>query len=532
MARRFNVAGACNPKLHYMADITGRLEKIKTLIDGGEYFTINRARQYGKTTTIAALSDYLKDDYVVLSLDFQRIENEDFTSGIVFSKSFVRYLLRTVRNRRNPVLGLQEQSLTQLETAAQNEEHFTLSRMFELLSDLCDLAEKPVVLIIDEVDSATNNQVFLDFLAQLRSYYLDRENSPAFHSVIFAGVTDVKNIRRKIRPDAAHKVNSPWNIAADFLVDMSLGVADIRGMLEQYEEDYHTGMDIEMMAELIHYATSGYPFLVSRLCQLLDERIAGTETFPDRKAAWTKQGYIEAEKMLTHERNTLFDSLTGKLADYSDLKNMLKAMLFNGLTVSFAPGNQVIEMAAMYGFIRNAEGAAAVANRIFETVLYNLFLSEEEVSSAIYASAVTDKYHFIKGGRLDMKLVLERFVQTFADLYRDESEKFKEEIGRKYFMLFLRPIINGTGHSYVEARTRNMRRTDIVVNYHGEEYVIELKIWCGQKYHADGEQQIMEYMDYYGVKTGYLLTFCFSQDEEIGVREVRFGNRTLVEAIV
>ncbi len=39
---------------------------------------------------------------------------------------------------------------------------------------------KPIVLMIDEVDSASNNQVFIDFLAQLRGYYLDRERRSIF----------------------------------------------------------------------------------------------------------------------------------------------------------------------------------------------------------------------------------------------------------------------------------------------------------------------------------------------------------------
>lgn len=56
MTRTFNVTGSCDTQLHYMVDITDRLEKIKVLIDNGDYFTINRARQYGKTTTIRALT--------------------------------------------------------------------------------------------------------------------------------------------------------------------------------------------------------------------------------------------------------------------------------------------------------------------------------------------------------------------------------------------------------------------------------------------------------------------------------------------
>ncbi len=219
------------------------------------------------------------------------------------------------------------------------------------------------------------------------AYYLNREILPTFQSVILAGVVDVKNVKIKIRSEQEHKTNSPWNIATDFLVDMSFDKDDIKGMLKQYEADYETGMDLDEMAGLISDSTSGYPFLVSRICQLLDERVAGSGRFPHRTEAWTKAGYIEAEKILIHEKNTLFESLTGKLEDFPELAQILKAILFNGLPMSYAAGNQAIEVASMFGFVRNVDGNLAVANRIFETYLYNLFLSEEEVSNAVYATA-------------------------------------------------------------------------------------------------------------------------------------------------
>ncbi len=532
MARRFNVTGSCDPQLHYMVDITSRLKKIKELIDSGAYFTINRARQYGKTTTLSALAEYLKNDYIVISLDFQMLGNAEFSDELVFSAAFSEYFVDTVNEDQNMIELLDAPSLEELRIASKKTQLFSLRKLFTILSKLCKTAKKPIVLIIDEVDSATNNQVFLDFLAQLRAYYLKRRKLPIFQSVILAGVYDVKNIKIRIRSDAEHKVNSTWNIATDFLVDMSFHKKDIKGMLDQYEGDHHTGMDLDLIVGLIYDSTSGYPFLVSKLCQLLDERIVGSDQFPDESDAWTESGYLEAEKMLTHEKNTLFESLTGKLIDSPELKQMLQAILFNGRPISYVTGNQSIEIAAMFGFVKNVDGTVMVANRIFENVLYNLFLSEEEVDSAVYASAVTEKYQFIKDGHLDMKLVLERFVKCFADLYKDEDEKFKEEIGRKYFMLFLRPIINGTGHSYVEARTRDMKRTDIIVDYKGEQFVIELKIWRGPKYHADGEKQTAEYLDYYELKKGYMLTFSFNENKEIGVKEIQYGDRVLVEAVV
>ena len=65
------------------------------------------------------------------------------------------------------------------------DKYFSLKELFEQLSDLCAAAEKKIVLMIDEVDSASNNQVFLDFLAQLRAQYIERDIQPTFRAVIF-----------------------------------------------------------------------------------------------------------------------------------------------------------------------------------------------------------------------------------------------------------------------------------------------------------------------------------------------------------
>ena len=56
-----------------MVDTEKRFRAVENLIDKGRYFTINRARQYGKTTTIDALSKALKHEYEVVSLSFEGI---------------------------------------------------------------------------------------------------------------------------------------------------------------------------------------------------------------------------------------------------------------------------------------------------------------------------------------------------------------------------------------------------------------------------------------------------------------------------
>lgn len=94
MTKIFNVTADCKPAQHYMVNLNERLMEIKKLIDAGQYFTINRARQYGKTTTLRALNRYLQTDYVVVLMDFQTFGAEEFKNENTFALSFLRAFLR------------------------------------------------------------------------------------------------------------------------------------------------------------------------------------------------------------------------------------------------------------------------------------------------------------------------------------------------------------------------------------------------------------------------------------------------------
>lgn len=529
MAKFFNVNGICRPDRHYMVDLGIKLKKIKAMIDHGQYFTINRARQYGKTTTLRALSDYLKNDYTVVSLDFQKLSSLDFENESAFVNSLAREVIKRIRT----AVDIPDKPKTKLlELAGARDAHTRMAEIFDCFSDWCGQSKKPIVLIIDEVDTATNNQVFLDFLAQLRAAYLDNDITPTFQSVILAGVYDVRNIKRKLRPDEEHKTNSPWNIAAPFRINLSFSAEEIAGMLQNYESDFYTGMDIGEMSRLIYDYTSGYPYLVSSLCKLMDEEVPGTTDFPDKHSSWTKPGFMEAEKLLLAENNTLFQSLTGKLADYPELRSVLYNLLFQGRPIPYVPQNQYIDVAAMFGFIKNKNGSAVISNRIFESVLYNLFISEEFSANKMYDAGEQEKSRFIVGGHLNVRGILEKFVETFDDLYGDRDETFVEDVGRRYFMLFLKPIINGVGNCYVESETRNRERTDLVIDYRGEQFIIEAKIWHGDAYNTRGEKQLSDYLDYFHLNKGYMLSFNFNKKKKIGVREIVLGDKLLIEAVV
>ncbi len=70
------------------------------------------------------------------------------------------------------------------------------------------------------------------------------------------------------------------------------------------------------------------------------------------------------------------------------------------------------------------------------------------------------------------------------------------------------------------------------MDYLGEQFVIELKIWRGNEYNERGERQLADYLDYYHKEKGYLLSFNFNQKKEVGVKEIRVGDKVIVEAVV
>lgn len=72
----------------------------------------------------------------------------------------------------------------------------------------------------------------------------------------------------------------------------------------------------------------------------------------------------------------------------------------------------------------------------------------------------------------------------------------------------------------------------MIVDYHGEQYVIEMKIWHGEEYNNRGEQQLAGYLNDYHINTGYMLSFNFNKKKEIGVKEIVLGDKLLIEAVV
>jgi hypothetical protein len=502
--KKFNVTGVCIPEEHYMVNTQEKQARIMSLIQDGKYFTINRARQFGKTTMLMQLNRQLNSipEYTCIRLTFEGVGDEMFSDDEAFCKEFLIQINESLHfNGYDSADKWLDDSIKGFSSLGRH------------ISKLCN--GKKIVLLVDEVDATVNNKVFLRFLGMLRSLFLKRAEKAAntFHSVILAGVHDIKNIKSKLISAGLHNMqnehegeyNSPWNIATNFDVDMFFTATEISTMLTDYDNEHGVGMNIIAVAEEIFRFTNGYPYLVSRVCQYIDEKTN----------LWTVEGVRGAVKVIATERSVLKDDIFKNLENNKEIYDFMYSLLIGEGQRKVALFDPVVERCAMFGFITiDSLGMAGVGNMIFEMAMTEYFISKENSTSAIARQVCNGMYKEItSGGKFNMELCLQRFAEHYDEIYSSADETFLERHGRLIFLSFLRPLVNGVGFFHIESQFTDMRRMDVVVDYGREQFIIELKLWKGEKAQERAYEQLLDYMNSKMLDNGYLLTFDFRKNE-------------------
>ena len=492
------------------------------LIEIGEYFAINRPRQYGKTTMLFNIARILRqnDKYILSKMSFEGIGDTIFENEQSFSPRFVGMLAHSLEmfypDIAAKVLTLGNE-VTDLETLS------------EFITRFVKEVDREVVLLIDEVDKSSNNQLFVSFLAMLRDKFLKRDSGEdvTFQSVILAGVHDVKSLKLKIREGEEVKINSPWNIAADFNVDMSFNPAEIKTMLVDYAEDKGVEMDFDAIADRIRYYTSGYPFLVSKICKNIDEEEADQNPDYDPKH-WTLDDIDWSFRWATRPTYTTtnFDDLIKNLENNTKLYNMSFDIVIHGMKLLASYDNPFVNLGCTYGIFSSLGGMLRISNRVYEQRLYTYMMSKQETATSGEPRLSRPAFLTDDDG-LDFAKVLIKFQEFMKEHYSNRDEKFLERHGRLLFMSHLKPIINGVGFDFKEPVIGDERRTDLVVTYNNHRYVIELKRWEGKKAHEKGLQQLSDYLDSYSLKSGYLLIFDFNKNKQYSSEQIHFADKDI-----
>lgn len=502
MPKKFNTTGVCIPKKHFMADVSEKVKQVVAMIEQGDYFAINRPRQYGKTTMLYLLFKYFqtREDYLVFKISFEGIGKKSYDNEALFGKHFLQRIAKSVKLQNKELAVFIEQQISP---------SFTMGDLSNIIFDIVQEVDKKIILFIDEIDTSLNNQTFLDFLGVLREKYLaqQEEIDVSFHSVILAGVHDVKTLKRKIRSDSQSKYNSPWNIAADFNVEMSLSVAQIESMLIEYSEERKVQMNTKETAKKLLYYTSGHPFLVTKLCQLFDENILPQKI----EKNWLPEDLQKAIKFLIDKKNINFKSLTKNLENHPDLYQLVEKMLIHGERFTYNRYSPVIELGSIFGIFKNGNGLN-IHNKIYEQVIYDYMSSKLEIANSMKGYNFREQF-INSDNSLNVEKILLKFQQFMKEQHSDKDQTFLERHGRLVFLAFLKPIINGQGYDFKEPQISQEKRLDIVLTFFQYQYILELKIWKGKKLHEKGLLQLHDYLEAKDENKGYLLIFDFRKNK-------------------
>ncbi len=503
--KTFNITGNCIASLHYMMDNSEKVNAAYALVEQGYYYTISRPRQYGKTTTLFAIAERLlqTSDYLPILLNFQGIDDKWHHADEAFAMMFINEVCKSLEFVDNTLY-------TWLENYKNNVTD--LNSLSAVITELVRQTPKKLVVLIDEVDSSSNYLPFLHFLALLRAKYLQRQSPQhhTFYSVVLVGVHDIKSLKYKIRnPDETH-FNSPWNIAIDFESNMEFKPHEIVPMLAAYSQAEQVPMDTAAIAQRLYHYTSGYPFLICRLCQLISTKLLPQQATPE----WTTDLVDKAATLIAKEINTNFDSLTKNLANHPDLMDLVFKMLLQGQSFSFNPHNETIRKGVTYGIFKQ-NGQLKIHNRIYEQVIYNYLISKEETEDKNKVDNYVQGYKYEKADHsLDFVLVLQRFQVYMKENHSLKDGDFLEKHWRLLFLAFLRPILNGRGHDFKEAQVSLERRIDVIITYDRFLYVVELKRWYGEEAHQEGLQQLCDYLEALHLDTGFLLLFDHRKEQQ------------------
>lgn len=495
--KRFNITGVCIPEKHFMVDTSHKILQIIKMVEEGDYFVINRPRQYGKTTTLYLLEQELKKNshYLVIDITFEGIDQLTYSDQNLFIPTFLDLI-------RKPLELKKEVDLIDFIDSQKSIPNF--NNLSNLITRFVEKSKRRVVLLIDEIDKSSNNPILFDFLGMLRAKFLKCKEGKdyTFHSVILAGVQDVKTLKSKIRPNTDAGYHSPWNIAVDFEIDLSFSPNEIASMLNVFIKEQNAIIDIPSFSEKLFYWTSGYPFLISLLCKIIDEKIIPTK----QSNEWTEDDLRKALQIAFNNDNTNFESLIKNLENNPDLYEFVFNLIIEGTQFLFNLNNPIIHLGLLFGILKEESGRVRVHNRIYEQIIYNYMSSVLETSGHAKINKITDAY-LDATQRLEIKKIILKFQEFMNQQYSSKDKDFIERNGRLLFLAFIRPIINGRGFDFKEVQISEEKRLDIIITFDNRKYIIELKIWRGEAYHKEGIHQLCDYLDRQNESTGYLLIY-------------------------
>jgi len=469
--RYFNTSGPNFRDEHYTLEREALVAVGMDKVRKSRYFTIWAPRQSGKSTYFRLLAEALEQQgYKVAQFNFENYQKEPY-----------RVFFQTLKEEFAHFFGF---------SFAKN---LTLASMFRQIQGS---SEQKLVLIVDEVEGI-NPEHFGQFLHTIRNAYHSREKH-SLKSVIFVGVSNITGV---VSDNA-----SPFNISASLQMGYFTRQETIE-LLEQHEAE--TGQLFTMeVKEKIYAITADQPGLVNGFGLRLTEQCVSQPVIDYKD-------YLAAEDWYLYE--ALDKNISNVINKAKTYQNFLEELLFLDRKIKFDIDKEHIRYFHINGLIKkNTDG-----NIVFWVPLYKKRLQKyfyptmNGEAEQIQGDLWLEKY-LTPHGTFNLDKII-RDYQAYAKrrgfryfIQYDEQGKPKglREAALVYsFETYIQAFLQVfEGKSYLEPHVA-LGRSDLVVNLHNSEFVVEAKIYSSISQFVQGKNQLAYYANGLGLTKAIYLVF-------------------------
>ena len=524
--RRFWTQGPVNAQEHYVVSRSDEIADLIKRVDEGRYVVLFAPRQTGKTTFFQdALAAIVADstteraaDYFPIQLNFDVYKNTSVTD---FYGNLYHDICEEIENLFQRRGRTPPEALSRFLADTQLTNPHAMRRFFRHLDRL--ITPQKFVLIIDEFDGIPQ-AALSDFLHTLRHIYIaGKPRCP--HSVGIVGVKSIAqlNYDRSI---------SPFNIQDEFHLP-NFTLEQVHELLGQYTDEVGQAFVPEVIAS-IHKQTAGQPVLVNRFAQILTEEL----DIPKSESI-TMAHFSKAHAQLLHERNTNIEHLTTNIRKNPRFESVLMRIMARDEGVDFNMDDDIISELAMYGVIKRAtDGMCEILNPIY---LYRIMRTFKPTVNGL-------EHQYILGGtheeflnyitpteRIDMTALLDSFrdfITRIGFKILQVPDTPQESVGRHLLLAYLDQFVKIIGgFMHIEVQT-GRGRMDIIIIHNQQKYIVETKIWRGDRRYQAGKKQLAAYLISEGVTEGYYIVFDHREEPEPRVEAETIEGLTIRSYII
>ena len=500
--KEFNTEGPVRANEHYLIPPLERidLDEVLGLVRSRKYFALHAPRQTGKTSALLALRDLLNSgeagDYRCVYANFEvgQAAREDTARAL-------RALLSQLALRAEMTLG--DETPGRLRNAALADAGPD-GALFEVLSRWACADPRPLVLLIDEIDTLVGDTL-LSVLRQLRAGY-DQRPAGFPHSVILCGVRDVRDYRvHSTARNALVLGGSAFNVKSASLRLGDFTAAETRALLAQHTAETGQAFAPEAL-ETIWTRTTGQPWLVNALGR---EACFDSRAGRDRSRAITEGDILDAQERLILARVTHLDNLADKLREERVRRVVLPMLTGAADRDRYTDRDRDVEYVRDLGLLAQHD-AKRIANPIYAEVIPRelTWVTQDDVEEE------TAWYVDADGG-----LEVDKLLAAFQQFFREHSEhwtqrfdRYREAGPQLLLQAYLQKVVNGGGRVEREYALGRGRVDLLIVWPHAgctRRFVVECKVRGDglERTVREGVEQTRGYMDRCGAKAGHLIVF-------------------------